>query len=950
MRIFYAFFLLIFLPLGSFAQTGDRLPEDKNVRKGILENGLTYYIRHNENPKNQASFYLAQKVGSLQEEESERGLAHLLEHMAFNGSEHFPGDRMITFLEENGIKYGSELNASTSFDETVYYIDNAPVGKNASLLDSCIQIVADWSGGVSLLDDEIDKERGVVKSEYIARNSAVMRQYDSLLPVVLNGSKYAKRIPIGLMSVVENCPYEKLREYYKKWYHPSFQGVIIVGDVDVDQIEKKVIEKFSKYKNPENELPLVAYGCPFNKTPIFAAAKDKEQSRFSIYVYFKFEQFPDNKKGGYEYLKYLLKCEMIAQMISSRLKDITCSIRSPFFTSSCKLSNYIFSKNTGGLAFIGTAKQGVERDCYKLLLREALRIKKYGFLSTELERVKKDILLNYKKVYDNRQNLKNTDYVKLCLRNFLDKEALLSPEDKFRFVQEVLNETSVDDVNFLINNIITDNGENLVAFNFSPEKAGQFYMTEDIYKEATKEVFKEKIKPYKDVIVNKTLLKTNPVEGIVESEKEDTVFGVKVLRLGNGAKVVLKQTDFKTDEILFCGFSFGGTSLNSETEAYNFRYEDKIMTSIGLNKFSLRELNKLRTGRPITLDISVNNESESISGSCIPADLDFFLQNVYCSFTSGGSNEEDFELFKQTLRQSLLSEKFKPQSVFEDTIHFFQYFDNPRIARFEPADVDKINLKSVIKNYKTRFSDASGFTFFFIGNFDEKTLKPLICKYLASLPSKASAPQGFAKGKVHYNTADIDFKFYQPMQSPESCVSVHYLNDGVFSYNLKTLLKFNALTQIVTSAMHKRIREELSIAYTTKCLLKFLHSEEEGFALTEMKLSNPVKPEYALVARKIMSGIIDDILENGVEESALAKVKAFMLKKHLQDLKDNDYWFSLLKEKYLYNTDLLTDFDEDVKSMTNSDIQILLEGIIKASSKQSFIMMPPSVKQKTSLD
>lgn len=926
------------------------MPEDKNVRKGILENGLTYYIRHNENPKNQASFYLAQRVGSLQEEESERGLAHLLEHMAFNGSEHFPGDRMITFLEENGIKYGSELNASTSFDETVYYIDNVPVGKNTALLDSCIQIVADWSGGVSLLDDEIDKERGVVKSEYLARNSAVMRQYDTLLPVVLKGSKYAKRIPIGLMSVVENCPYEKLREYYKKWYHPSFQGVIIVGDVDVDETEKKIQEKFSKYKNPENELPLISYGCPFNKTPIFASAKDKEQSRFSIYVYFKFKQFPDNQKGGLEYLKYLLRCEMISKMITSRLKDITCSIRSPFFTASCKLSNYIFSKNTGGLAFIGTAKPGKERDCYKLLLQEALKIKKYGFLPTELERVKKDIMLSAKKTYDNRKNIKNTDYVKLCLRNFLDKEALLSTEDKYRYVTDILNETTVNDINVFIQNIITDNGENLVAFNFSPEKPGQFYMTEDVYKEATKEVFKERIKPYKDVSLNKTLLKSNPVQGFVESEQEDTVFGAKVLSLSNGAKVVLKQTGFKTDEIQFCGFSFGGTSLNPETEVYNFRFEDRIMESIGLNNFSLRELNKLRTGRPITVDISVNNESESISGSCSPTDLDFFLQNVYCSFTSGGSNEEDFELFKQKLRQNLVSERLKPQAVLNDTIRFFQYFDNPRVARFEPDDVDKINLKSVIKNYKARFSDASGFTFFFVGNFDYETVKPLICRYLASLPSKNTTSHGFAKGKVSFNTADIDFKFYQPMQSPESRISIHYLNDGVFSYNLKTMLKFNALTQIITSIMHKRIREEASIAYTTSCTLEFSHSEEEGFAMTQINLSNPIKPEYALFARKLMNEIINDILENGVEETSLAKVKAFMLKKHLQDLKDNDYWFSLLKEKYLYGTDLLSDFDDAVNSMSSNDIKILLEGIIKASSKQVFIMMPPSVTQKFSLD
>lgn len=949
MRLFCVLFLTIFLrPVAVSCQNGDAMPQDTSVRKGRLENGLTYYIRHNERPKNQACFYLAQKVGSMQEEESERGLAHLLEHMAFNGSEHFPDDRMITFLEENGIKYGSELNANTSFDETIYYIDNVPIGGKTDMLDSCIQILADWSGGLTLLDDEIDKERGVVKSEYIARNSAAMRQYEKLLPVVLSGSKYASRMPIGLMSVVEGCSYKQLRDYYKKWYHPSLQGVIIVGDINADSTEKKIKEKFSKFKNPENELPILSYGCPFNEKPIFASAKDKEQSKFSIYMYFKFEQFPDNQKEGYKYFKYLLNCEIITRMINSRLKDITDKVRSPFFTASCKMNNYIFAKTTGGLAMIGVAKQGQEKDCYKSLLREALRIKKYGFLPSELERAKKDILLDKQKIYDNRLNLKNTDYVKKCLRNFLDKEALLSTKDKFLITQKTLKETDISEINTLIQSVITDDGKNLAAFNFSPEKQGQFYMDTTAYKEATKEVFKERIRPFKDVILNKTLLKKLPPCGVIVTEKEDTIFGSKILTLGNGARAVLKQTDFKKDEILFCGFSFGGTSLNSESEVYNFRYEDKIMESIGLDKFSQREINKLRTGRPITLKISVNNESESISGSCTARDLDFFFQNLYCCFTSSGSNKEDFEQYKQKLRQMLQSEKFKPVIFFEDTIKTLQYPGNPRITPFTTGDVEKINLKSVIKNYKARFSNAAGFTFFFTGNFDEDTLKKLICKYLAALPGKQPAA-GYEKGKTGYEKSDIDFRFTRPMLSPESQVAIHYLSDGVFSYNLKTMLKFNALCQIITLEMHKKIREEASIAYTTGCHLKFSPSEEEGFAKTEISLLTPVKPEYALLAENIMHEIISGILEYGVPKTSLSKVKAFMLKKHIQNLKENEYWFSLLKEKYLYNTDLLSEYDEAVNSMTDKDIKTLLEGIVKASSKHVFVMMPPNVRQKTSL-
>ena len=950
MKIVFAFFLfLTLLPFAVLSQNKDSLPQDTNFRYGVLDNGLTYYIRHNEKPKNQACFYLAQKVGSMQEEEDERGLAHLLEHMAFNGSKHFQGDRMVTFLEENGIKYGSELNASTSYDETIYWIDNVPVGGNSFLTDSCIQILADWSGNISLLDEEIDKERGVVKSEYIARNSPAMRQYEELLPIILKDSKYSKRIPIGLMSIVENCPYDKLREYYKKWYHPSLQGVIIVGDINVDDTEKKIKEKFSKFQNPDNEEPIVSYDCPFNEEPIFATSKDKEQSRISFYVYFKFKQFPEEKQGGLDYFKYLLNCEIISKMINSRLQDLTDDIRSPFFSVSCKLGNYIFAKSAGGLAFMGVAKPSREKDCYKSLLTEAMRIKKHGFLPSELERIKKEILFVNEQNYKNRQNLKNTDYVKMCLRHFLDNKALISVSDQYLLTKQLTEKVSVEELNSLIQNIITDNGRNLVAFNFSPEKSGQFYMNENIYKEITKETLKKRTPSYKDVLIKKKLLTELPEQGNIVNEKNDTIFSAKILTLSNGAKAILKKTDFKQDEVMFCGFSFGGTSLNPESEIYNFRYEDKIMENTGLNGFSTRELKKLKTGKQISININIDNESQSISGSCNAKDLEFFFTNIYCSFVYGGSNKQDFEIFKQKLSHRLQNEKIKPEAVFLDTVKYWQFNNNPRISALKTDDIEKINFKNVIKNYKSRFSDASNFTFFFTGDFNEDTLKYLICKYLAVLPQK-NTNSSFEKGKANYSNQNVDLKFSHQMLSPESYVLIQYLNDGVFSYNLKTMLKFNALSEIITYLMHKKIREEASIAYSTGCSALFLHSEEDGFAKTELVLKNPVKPEYALVAQNIMYRILSDISGNGIEDADLKKAKAFMLKKHLQNIKENDYWFKILKEKYLYGTDLFTNYEEEVNSLTSNDIITLLDGILKSSTKQVFLMMPTNTKQKETLN
>jgi len=940
-------FLLLLLPVLGFSQSDKQLPIDKEYRIGKLENGLTYYIRHNELPKNQVCFYIAQNVGSMQEEESQRGLAHLLEHMAFNGTEHFPNNRMISFLEGNGIKFGAELNAYTSLDKTVYNIDNFPTDKGDNLIDSCLQILADWSGGVSLLDDEIDKERGVVKSEYLMRNSPSQRQLEALFPVILKDCKYGERMPIGLMSVVEGCSYDELRAYYKKWYHPSLQGIIVVGDIDVDVIESKIKKIFSVYKNPENEAPRVEHYCPFNDKPIFASAKDKEQTNTIIYLYYKFAQkFPRDKRLTKESLEYDLSKELISNMISNRISDM--KEDSPLLQADGYMTQLVYVRTMDALSVIGIAKDHQELESYKKLLRESLRIKKYGFTQNELERAKADLLTEYENEVTNQDKQQNRDLVERCVDHFTEHEDLMSIKDKYDFVKAYFEKVSLSELNNLVEEVITKDGKNLVVFNFAPEKEGQFYFTPEIYQKASEEVWAEKIKPYKEELVTKPLLKKTPKEGSIVKEDFDKEMNAKILQLSNGAKVIIKQTDYKKDEIQFYAYSEGGTSLYDDNEYYNFVYADDIVQNCGLGNFSKTQLEKLTQGKSIGVNLSISNLQESLKAQCAPKDFDFMMQMVYCYFTNPGHNKADFKYYKNLLKQGIQNRKQKHKAALSDTIKNNIYNHNIRVKSFETEDVDKLNLKRIVEIYKERYADASNFIYIVIGNYDEEELKSGLCKYIASLPSKNSK-ETFKKGMMEYNMKDIDVEFKRKMETPESTVSIYFLNKN-FKYNLENSLKLNILSQIMTTLQLNKVREESSIAYTTRCNSSLKHSETKGDAMLEVILTNPVKPEYAKLAEKMLNDIVKDVCENGFEDENLQKVKAFMIKHNIEQQKNNNYWLGQLIEKYIYNNDMHSNYENIVNGITVKDLQDLLKTIVTNSKKQTYIMMPEGVDQKENLD
>lgn len=543
------------------------LPIDEQVRYGVLDNGLTYYIRHNETPKNRAEFHIAQRVGSILEEDNQSGLAHFLEHMAFNGLEHFPGKTMLNYLEHNGIKFGVDINAYTGFDETVYRVSNVPT-TNSGLVDSCLLVLHDWACAILLEGDEIDNERGVIHEEWRTRNNAEWRILEKILPTVFAGSQYANRLPIGSMDVVMNFPYQDLRNYYHKWYRPDNQGIIIIGDFDADQIEARVKELFGSIKMPENPAERIYYPVPDNVEPIYAVGCDKEGTTTDIEVCFKHDPMPRELRGTMmgaldDYVKAVANI-----MLNNRFKEITNKPNAPFMNA------YAYDEPLFGITVTkdafslnATVEEGKVIEGLKGVIREAERVNRYGFTATEYDRAQADLLSEYENLYNERNNRRNIQYANEYIRHFINGGYIPGIETEYQLMKNMAPQIPLEVVNQYIEEIINDS--NMVICVTGPEKEGVVYPTSEEAIAAIKAVREEEIAAYVDEVSDEPLLSKELAGGRVIAEIEGVLPGTTEWILSNGVKVVLKPTDFRDDEILMVAVSEGGKNLYDKTDASN---------------------------------------------------------------------------------------------------------------------------------------------------------------------------------------------------------------------------------------------------------------------------------------------------------------------------------------------------------------------------------------------
>ena len=894
------------------------IPTDPNVRIGKLENGLTYYIRHNELPEDRADFYIAQKVGSILEEENQRGLAHFLEHMCFNGTTNFPGKGIINWLETIGVRFGENLNAYTSIDETVYNINNVPVIRDG-IVDSCLLILHDWANDLTLAEAEIDNERGVIHEEWRTGQGAMMRMYEQALPKAFEGSKYGHRLPIGTIEVIDNFPYQALRDYYETWYRPDQQGIVVVGDIDVDKVEAKIKELFSPIQMPANAPERKYEQVPDNKEPIITIAKDKEQPSTIIYIWHKHPATPNEAKGNIGYLVQNYMFSMISSMMHARLEELRQSANPPFIQAASGDSDFLLAKTTEAFVGMAVSKDDGIPTALSTLVREIERARKFGFTASEYARAKADYLLMLESAYKERDKMKNNQYVQEYIRHFIDNEPIPGIETEYALMNQLAPNIPVEAINSILPQLIKD--ENIVINIFGPDKEGMVYPTEAEILDILNKTKAEEITAYVDKVSDEPLMKEAPKAGKIVKTEEGP-FGSTALTLSNGIRVVLKTTDFKADEIRMRAFSPGGTSVFGTKEALQLKMLNSVAGLGGLGNFSNVDLEKVLAGKKATIGASVSGLSEGLNGSCSPKDLETLLQLAYLSFTAPRMDEEAFESFKQRTKASLANQEANPMTALTDTLQMEMYGDHPLAGRVKAEMIDQLDYNRIMEMYKDRFKEAGDFTFLFVGNINLEEAKPLIETYLGGLPT-INRKENYQDIQLNIRKGTHKNLFEKQMETPKA--TVLNIISGNCEYNLKNDLLMTMLSQTMSMVYLETVREKEGASYGVSAFGQLSRGIKDEALFQIYFDTDPAKREKM---EQIVMSELQKVAQEGPRPEHLAKVKEFLLKKHIEDAKENSYWLGQLNNYYWYKTDMNTDYEKLVNNLTAEDVKNFTKALL----------------------
>lgn len=913
------------------------LPVDKNVRIGQLDNGLTYYIRHNKLPENRAEFYIAQKVGSILEEPQQRGLAHFLEHMAFNGTKNFPGDDkglgVIPWCETVGIKFGTNLNAYTSIDETVYNISNAPIDRTG-VLDSCLLILHDWSNYILLKDDEIDKERGVIREEWRSRNSGMLRVYTDLLPTIYQGDKYADCMPIGSIDVINNFPYKDIRDYYHKWYRPDLQGIVIVGDIDVDTVEAKLKAVFADVQKPVNPAERTYYPVADNKEPIVAIGTDKEVDDPSIEIYFKQDATPDSEKNNVGYLASQYMTSMISSMLDARLSELVQSANPPFTRASSDYSDFFVAKTKEAFALSASSKADGIETVLKTLLQETERARRFGFTESEYARARANYLQSLESAYNEREKTKHGSYVREYVQNFLNGEPIPGIEAKYAMMNQLAPNIPLQAMNMVMQQLVPDS--NQVVIIAGPAKEGLKYPTKEEVISLLKGMKDLDLQAYVDKVSDEPLMKEAPKGGKIISEKEGDIYGSTKLVLSNGVTVYVKKTDFKADEIRMKGTSLGGKSIFPDKDALNFAVMDNVIAVGGLGNFSQVDLTKVLAGKKVSVNAGLGATTENVFGTCSPKDFETMMQLTYLTFTAPRKDAEAFESFKNRMKAQLESAQANPLSSINDSLQKAMYNNHPRVVMMKPEMVDQIDYDRILEMYNDRFKDASDFTFYFVGNIDLETAKPLIAEYLGALPA-INRKETFKDTKMSIRKGVYKNEYAKEQQTPTA--TIVFLYSGKAPYTLKNDILLSFATQVLDMVYTEEVREKEGGTYGVNCYGDLQKYPKEQLLLQIVFQTDPAKKDK-------LAGIVVDELKKlaaeGPSDVHLQKVKEYMLKKYADNQKENGYWMNNLNDYFYYGMDMTEGYTDIVNSITAKDIQKFVSDLLKQGNEIEVTMTVPN--------
>ncbi len=858
--------------------TEPAVPLDPAVKVGKLPNGFTYYIRKNVEPKNRVTLYLANKSGSILENDDQQGLAHFMEHMSFNGTKNFPKNELVNYLQKTGVRFGADLNAYTGFDETVYQLpipsDDPVIVKNG------LQIMRDWAQDATLDVAEIDKERGVVLEEKRLGKGAQQRMQDKYLPMLFNGSRYSNRLPIGTEEVLKNAKPETVKQFYKDWYRPNLQALIVVGDIDVAQMEQMIKAKFSDLKNPVNQLPRTKYSIPLTGKNQFISVTDKEFPVTVAQILIKHKELPILTRTD---LKNSIIRSLYNQMLGARFSELSKQANPPFLQAGSNISGFLAGLDAAGTFMV--AKPGELEKGLKSTFTEVERVKRFGFTATELERAKASFLNSQESNFKEKGKTSSDNFVQEYLQLFLKGTVSPGIDYEYAFYTQTTPTITLADVNAVAKKYITATNRDVILM--APEKDKDKLPTEATVNEWINSVLKENITPYVDQVSDKPLLAKKPVPGKVVSETTIAELGVTELKLSNGVKVILKPTDFKNDEISFYGFSPGGTSLYSDADYQSAANAASVISRGGLGEFNSIQLPKFLNGKTVFVSPMIGERSEGISASTSPKDLETALQLTYLIFTAP---RKDPEIFKGIILQqkgSLANRESDPNSVFSDTVS--AVLGNNNIRRTGPsiAKVDQINLDRAYEIYKERFADASDFTFTMVGSFDVAKIKPLLEQYLGALPSinrKESAVNLGIKAP-----AGIINKTVYKGQEPKATVRLMFAGD--YTYSESNNNQLDALAEVLSIKLLERLREDEGGVYGVGASASYNKFPTNRYSIS---VSFGCAPENV---EKLIASTLDEINKVKTNGAAAVDIQKFVAEETRTtetQLKSNQFWMGML--------------------------------------------------------
>lgn len=909
--IFILIFAFVFCGINLQAQSaGDhKLPVDPQVVSGTLDNGLRYYVRENAKPENRIEFQLVVNAGSILEDDDQQGLAHFVEHMAFNGTAHFSEHDLINFLESSGVDFGADLNAYTSFDETVYMFQ-IPADRKG-LIDSAFMILHDWSEYLTLKDEEIDKERGVIHEEWRLGLGADDRMMKKLFPVIFNNSRYADRIPIGKMSVIDSCDYDAPKRFYRDWYRPNLMAVVVVGNIDPAFAERQIKETFGSMKNPEIERERIEFEIPGNKEPLIAIATDVEATSNMVMLFYK---HPKKTTTTINDFKGDLTEDMYINMLNARLGEISQSPESPFLFAATAYGGFLGRTIDAYMSFALSKENQINKSLV-VLLEENERVKQFGFSQAELDRQKAQLISDMEKALEEKDHTPSSEFVSLYVENFLENTPYPGIETEYQLTKILLTSVMLSDVNQLAGRLVSDS--NLVIMINGPELEGISIPSEEEVLADFNTAKQKKLEKYKDETIASSLISKPLPGGVITSEITSVDFGTTEIKLSNGVKVVLKPTDFKNDEILMTGFSLGGTSLASDDDFMSAKYAASIVNQSGLGQFNNIDLGKFLTGKNVNVIPDIQELTQEVSGNAVKKDLETLFQLTYLYFTEPRKDTMAYLTFMEQMNTQFKFMSANPQAVFYDTLYKLATSNNIRTVVIPTAaQLNSVDLEKAYAFYQERFANANGFQFVFVGNFDLNTIKPLIVKYLGSLPNTGKAskwkdvspkfPGGITQATVRKGT------------EPQSNVAI--LMEEKMEWSIQNEIKMGMLMKVLGIRLRENMREDQGGVYGVRASQSTSKYPKEKVSVIISWGCDPMKAD---TLSQTVFNEIKAIQDAGPSKVNLDKAKETLIRDYETNALENSYWLGKIKNSAFNQTDMLTveAIQKIISGITVEDIQ-----------------------------